>query len=131
MRHLQRKESPQRITKEIIWSVWLKLTNLRYVVSSHVLKASERVRLDVQTLRLQAIDRLVRTEVTNERSINKAMRAACVHTIKRRPRAFGLNCDHRRPLGRPTFLAQQIGQTCDRSNLKERKIGRASCRERV
>src|SRR6185436_14969126 len=118
MCHLQRKESSQGITQQIIWSVWLKVSNLRYVVRSHVLKASQRLRLAVQTLRLQAIDRLVQTKMTNKGPVNKNVRAACVYTIQRGPRAFGLNCDKGRPLWRPPSLAKQLGQTCDRSNLK-------------
>src|ERR1041385_941862 len=84
MRHLQCKQSPESIPEKIIWSVRLKRANLLYVVRSHVLNASEWILLVIKTGRLQTINGLMQTEITDQRSIDKDVRAAGVYTIKGR-----------------------------------------------
>src|ERR1051325_11688977 len=92
MRHLQRKQSSESIPEKMIRSVRLKSANLLYVTRSHVLNASEWILFVIKTGRLQTINRLMRTEMTNQRSVDKDMRAACVHTMERWSRTFRLNC---------------------------------------
>src|SRR5207302_11215776 len=125
LRHLIGHKSTERIAADAIWPFRLHPANFTDVALGHFWNAGETRALAIQPLRLHCVERLIRSKMPRQVAEADYVASHSMYAEEGGTGTFRLNCDQRRPRGRPPFLPEQFCELLYRGRLQQRRQRKA------